>query len=79
MWRRYGRRLGMGLRYVKYTPDLILAVFHPRLLIIVRMQNKTLDAVKGGSKASSAQTSRAVSVSSNGTPAAKGKGKGRKK
>lgn len=43
------------------------------------VKNKTLDAVKGGSKASSAQTSRAVSVSSNGTPAAKGKGKGRKK
>ena len=43
------------------------------------IQNKTLDAVKGGSKASSAQTSRAVSVSSNGTPAGKGKGKGRGK
>ncbi|KAK0517117.1 hypothetical protein JMJ35_000272 [Cladonia borealis] len=43
------------------------------------VKNKTLDAVKGGSKASSAQTSRAVSVSSNGTPATKGKGKGRKK
>ena len=42
------------------------------------LQNKPLDAVKGGSKASSSQTSRAVSVSSNGT-GTKGKGKGRKK
>ena len=48
-------------------------------LIVLLIQNKTLDAVKGASKASSAQTSRAVSVSSNGTPATKGKGKGRKK
>ncbi|KAK3173325.1 hypothetical protein OEA41_006654 [Lepraria neglecta] len=42
------------------------------------VKNKPLDAVKTGSKASSGQTSRAVSVSSNGT-GTKGKGKGRKK
>ncbi len=43
-------------------------------------QNKQLDVVKNGSRAStgSGQTSRAVSVSSNGT-GTKGKGKGRKK
>ncbi len=43
------------------------------------LQNKPLDAVKGsGSKAASSQSSRSVSVSSNGT-APKGKAKGRKK
>ena len=44
------------------------------------MQNKQLDAVKNGSKSTSAQTSRAGSVASNGsgTPT-KGKGRGKKK
>jgi len=44
------------------------------------LQNKQLDMIKNGSRASSGsgQTSRAVSVSSNGT-GTKGKGKGRKK
>lgn len=44
------------------------------------VQNKQLDSVKGGSKATSATTSRAGSVVSNGsTPPTKSKGKGRKK
>lgn len=49
-------------------------------LIMLVSQNKQLDVVKNGSRAStgSTQTSRAVSVSSNGTPA-KGKAKGKKK
>lgn len=41
-------------------------------------QNKQLEVVKNGSRASSGQTSRAVSVSSNGT-GSKGKAKGKKK
>ena len=41
-------------------------------------QNKQLEVVKNGSRASSGQTSRAVSVSSNGT-SSKAKGKGRKR
>ncbi|MCJ1250726.1 hypothetical protein MMC30_007954 [Trapelia coarctata] len=42
------------------------------------VKNKQLDAVKNGSKATTAQTSRAASVVSNGS-VTKGKGKGRKK
>ena len=43
------------------------------------LQNKQLDAVKSGSKTTTTQTSRAVSVSSNrSSPAVKGKSKGRK-
>ena len=46
---------------------------------VIYVQNKQLDVVKNGaSKASSNQSSRAVSVSSNGA-GTKGKGKGKKK
>lgn len=41
-------------------------------------QNKQLEVVKNGSRASSGQTSRAASVSSNGT-SSKAKGKARKR
>ena len=44
----------------------------------VMMQNKQLEVVKNGSRGSSVQTSRAVSVSSNGT-GSKAKAKGKKK
>ncbi len=45
----------------------------------IGFQNKQLDVVKSGSKSTTAQTSRAVSVASNGSsPAVKGKSKGRK-
>ena len=44
------------------------------------IQNKTLDAVKAGSKVSSGQTSRAASVISNGgASVTKAKGKAKKK
>ena len=42
------------------------------------IQNKQLDNVKNGSKATTAQTSRAGSVTSNGS-VSKAKGKGKKK
>ena len=45
---------------------------------ILMLQNKQLEVVKNGSRGSSAQTSRAVSVSSNGT-VSKAKPKGKKK
>ena len=45
---------------------------------IVMLQNKQLEVVKNGSRGSSVQTSRAVSVSSNGT-GSKAKAKGKKK
>ena len=50
-------------------------VDHVDMLVL---QNKQLEVVKGGSRGSSGQTSRAVSVSSNGT-SSKAKAKGRKK
>ena len=44
------------------------------------MKNKQLDAVKNGSKSTTAQTSRAGSVASNGsTKVGKAKGKGKKR
>ena len=73
MWRlrRSGPR--MESRYVRCEVEVGV-----RYTDVMMMQNKQLEVVKNGSRGSSAQTSRAVSVSSNGT-GSKAKAKGKKK
>ena len=63
----------MESRYVRWEVEVRI-----QYTDMLTLQNKQLEVVKNGSRGSSAQTSRAVSVSSNGT-GSKAKAKGKKK